>query len=134
MSKQPIANQNVGVWIDHKEAFVVFSQEDLVDTQSITSGMEKHVRYFPHLAETGGLAEDQRDKRFDLHLNRYYDDVIAHLHDATSIFIFGPGEAKGEFKKRLEHVGLSGRVVGFETVDKLTNHQIAAKVQAYFQK
>lgn len=134
MNKQAIASQNVGIWIDHKEAFVVFNQGDSIDSESVASGMEKHVRFSEHLDETGGLAEDQRDRRFDIHLNRYYDDVITHIHDATSIFIFGPGEAKGELKKRLEHAGMTDRIVGFETADKLTSHQIAAKVKAHFQK
>jgi hypothetical protein len=48
--------------------------------------------------------------------------------------IFGPGEAKGELKKRLESKGLGGRIVGVETTDKMTERQIAAKVRAYFQE
>ena len=132
--KQHIASQNVGLWIDHKEAFVVFSHEPKAEPQSVISDMEKHVRFSEHLSETGGLAEDQRDSQFQVHLNRYYDEVITHIHDATAILIFGPGEAKGEFKKRLEHKGFGARIVGVETVDKLTSNQIAAKVNGYFQK
>ena len=132
--KQPIDNQNVGLWIDHKEAFVVFSHEPKIEPESITSNIEKHVRFSEHLSETGGLAEDQRHVQFQVHLNRYYDEVITHIHDATAILIFGPGEAKGEFKKRLEHLGFGSRIVGVETVDKLTSNQIAAKVNDYFHK
>lgn len=79
-------------------------------------------------------ADDQRDRRFASHLDRYYDQVISHIRDADSILIFGPGEAKGELKKRLESNGLGGRIVGVETTDKMTEHQVAAKVRAYFQK
>ena len=46
--------------------------------------------------------------------------------------IFGPGEAKGGLKKRLESKVLSGRIVGVETVDKMTDRQIAAKVRQRF--
>ena len=35
-------------------------------------------------------------------------------------------EAKGELKKRIESKGLSGRIVGVETVDEMTEPQIAA--------
>lgn len=131
--KQSLA-KNVGLWIDHKEAFVVFSHEPKTEPQSIPSNMEKHVRFSEHISESGGLADDQRDKQFQVHLDRYYDEVITHLHDATAILIFGPGEAKGEFKKRLEHQGFGSCVVGMETVDKLTSNQIAAKVNDYFHK
>jgi hypothetical protein len=50
------------------------------------------------------------------------------------MLIFGPGEAKGELKKRLESNNLGGRIVGIETVDKMTDRQIAAKVRQYFLK
>ena len=58
--------------------------------------------------------------------------MVEDLRDAESIFIFGPGEAKGELEKRLASKGLGGRVVGIETVDKMTERQIAAKVRQYF--
>jgi hypothetical protein len=48
-----------------------------------------------------GSADDQRDSKFMAHLNRYYDEVIAHIRDAESILLSGPGEAKGELEKRL---------------------------------
>jgi len=52
--------------------------------------------------------------------------------DAESILIFGPGEAKGELKKRLKKDNLDGRIVGMETVDRMTDHQVAAKVRQHF--
>ncbi|MGZ3495417.1 MAG: hypothetical protein ACXWM6_13620, partial [Thermodesulfobacteriota bacterium] len=54
--------------------------------------------------------------------------------DAESILIFGPGEAKGELKKRLVRNKLGGRIVGIETIDRMTDRQIAAKVRRYFQE
>jgi hypothetical protein len=68
------------------------------------------------------------------HLNIYYDTVIACIRDAESIWIFGPGEAKGELKKRLERNKPSEPIVGIETIDKMTDRQIAAKVRRYFQE
>ena len=62
----------------------------------------------------------------------YYDAVIACIRKAESILIFGPGEAKGELQKRLESNNLGERIVGIETVDKMTDRQIAAKVRQYF--
>ena len=65
-------------------------------------------------------------------MNIYYDAVIASVGGAESILIFGPGEAKGELKKRLEKNRLGGRIAGVGTVDKMTDRQIAAKVRQYF--
>jgi hypothetical protein len=67
-------------------------------------------------------------------LHKYYDEVIAAIRDAESILIFGPGEAKGELKKRLEKDKLGGHIIAVETIDKLTDRQIAAKVREYFHK
>jgi len=49
-----------------------------------------------------------------------------------SILIIGPGEAKGELVKRLERDEIGGRIVGIETVDKMTNRQIAERVRQQF--
>jgi len=43
-----------------------------------------------------------------------------------------PGEAKGELKRRIEQGPGHGRVVGVETADKMTRHQIAARVRQRF--
>jgi hypothetical protein len=94
--------------------------------------MEKHVRYSGAAQEDS--AEDQRDRRFTGHLNKYYDQVIGWIRDADSILILGPGEAKVELEERLGKEALRGRVVGVETVDKMTDRQVAARVRQRFSK
>lgn len=117
----------VGLWIDHRESIIVIVTSEGEETRRITSNMEKHVRF------SGGAQavseEDIRDNKFSGHLSKYYDKVITCIGDAESILIFGPGEAKGELEKRLERRQLSGRIVGVQTVDKMTDRQIAARVR-----
>ncbi len=60
--------------------------------------------------------------------------VIESIRDAESILILGPGEGKGELKKRLVRNKLGGRIVGIETIDRMTDRQMAAKVRRYFQE
>lgn len=122
----------VGLWIDHRETVMVTVAGASEEIKRITSNMEKHVRFSGRAEEV--TAEDMRDRKFAGHLAKYYDEVIASLRDAESIFIFGPGEAKGELEKRLAKEGLGSRVAGIETTDKMTDQQIAAKVRAHFQK
>jgi stalled ribosome rescue protein Dom34 len=123
-----------GLWIDHREAVIVLVTDKEEKIKRMTSNMEKHVRFSGGSRSEEGKADDQRDRQFTGHLNRYYDEVTSHLRDAESILIFGPGEAKGELQKRLANKGLGGRIVGIETVDKMTDRQIAAKVRQYFLK
>jgi len=75
---------------------------------------------------------DGRQRAFTEHINRYYDAVIASLGQPQRILVFGPGEAKLELAKRLKKAGLGGRVADVETVDKMTDAQIATKVRKYF--
>jgi hypothetical protein len=126
--------RQAGLWIDHREAFVVFVRDDGEETRRIESGIEKHVRFSGGNRPEDGSADDQRDRQFTSHLNKYYDDVIACIGDAESLLIFGPGEAKGELEKRLKTKGLAGRVVAVEAADKMTEREIAAKVRLRFRK
>ncbi len=121
--------KQVGLWIDHRKAVIVIVTEKGEETREITSNMEKHVRFTGGTASEDGSTEDVRDRQFGKHLDRYYDEIIAVIHDADSIQIFGPGEAKGELAKRLEHNGVKGNILAVETVDKMTDRQIAAKVR-----
>ena len=121
----------IGLWIDHRQAVIVVVTDAGEETKHIISDMEKHVRFSSGSSEDGSQ-EDVRDRQFGNHLNSYYAEVIAVIRDADAIQIFGPGEAKGELKKRLEREGLKGHIVGIETVDKMTDRQIAAKVRARF--
>jgi hypothetical protein len=125
--------RQVGLWIDHRETLVVSLRDQVEATTRIESDMEKHVRFSGGNRSEEGSADDQRDRQFTAHLNRYYDEVISHIRDAESILLFGPGEAKVELEKRLASKGLGGRIVGVETVDKMTAPQIAAKVRRHFR-
>ena len=122
----------VAVWIDHRKAVIASITGKAEQMRQVTSNMEKHVRYSGAAQEDS--AEDQRDRRFTGHLNKYYDQVIACLRNADSILILGPGEAKTELEQRLGNEALGTRIVGIETVDKMTDRQIAARVRQRFSK
>lgn len=127
-----------GLWIDHRKAVIVMVSEQgntatRVDAKVTKTGTSAAGRGpgGSHGPRQSG-AEDTRERHFEGQLREFYDDVIAQIREAEAILIFGPGEAKGELKARLEHGGLGARIVGIETVDKMTNRQVAAKVREHF--
>jgi hypothetical protein len=128
----------VGLWIDHREAIIVAVTEKGEEIGVIKSEVEKQPRRSGDSPMKGSYealqvpADDSQQRAFSGHLNIYYDAIIASIRDAESILIFGPGEAKDELKKRLDENNLGGRVVGVETVDKMTEPQIAAKIRKHF--
>ena len=119
--------QGVGLWIDHRKAVIVFVNGRHTELKLISSNIEKH-----HRPGVSIPADDVRQRELSEHLNTYYDEVVSCIRKAKSILILGPGEAKGELKKRLEKDNLSGRIVGIQTSDKMTDPQIMALVRRYF--
>jgi len=127
-----------GVWIDHRNAVIVTVGPNEEHTARIASNVEKHPERSGDSPLKGTFEprqvppDDRRQMALTGELDTYYDAVIAAVRDAGSLLIFGPGEAKGEFKKRLEKKKLGGRIAAVETEDKMTDRQIAAKVREYF--
>jgi hypothetical protein len=100
--------------------------------------MKRHVRFSSgtHSKDAnqsqGSTAEDIRDRQFENSLGGYYAGIISFIRNANSIWIFGPGEAKVELENHLKRAELGERIVGIETVDKMTDRQIAARVRDHY--
>lgn len=128
----------VGLWIDHRKAIIVAVTDKGEEIGLIISNVQKQLRRSGDSPLKGPYeseqvpADDSRQRTFAGQLNIFYDAVIASMRDAESILIFGPGEAKGELKERLERNSFGGRIVGIETVDKMTERQIVAKTRRHF--
>ena len=130
---------NVGLWIDRRRAIIVAVSDQGENTRLILSKAERQLRRSGASPLEGTSdkarvpARDSRRRMLKAHLNIYYGAVIASIRHAESVLIFGSGEAKRELSNRLKRANLSGRVVGLETVDRMTNHQIAAQVRQHVQ-
>jgi len=138
----------VGIWLDHREAFVVYlvKNQPVADGnpemfERIESDMERRVRlsggsrsrktpYGPQEVSVDGKQEE----RVKAQLRKYYSQIIERLSDADRIFIFGPGEAKIELKKEInKSKELAGKIKKIESADKMTQRQIAAKIRTFFK-
>ena len=124
-------NKRVGLWLDRGKAVIVSMANNIEARSIITSDMTNYVLY-SSVVPGDGSPEEVRDRRFWNHLGEYYDKIIAHIRDATEIQIFGPEVAKYELQKRLEEEGLSEYIVSLEDAEKMSDLQIAAKVQKRF--
>jgi stalled ribosome rescue protein Dom34 len=126
-----------GLWVDHRAACIVIFSASGETTTWIPSNEESQLRRSGE-PSTGRFeyqqvpADDSRQREYTGHLARYYDKIISHLRDATDVVIFGPGEAKGELKKRFakERPGL--QLITTETTDKMSEGQIVAYVRHHF--
>jgi len=130
--------RQVGLWIDHRKAVIVTMKNEGEVTREIRSDIEKNSLSSNNPQATAPddshelTAEDMQDRKIRDHLGIYYGEIISVICDADSIWIFGPGEAKIELENQLIHGGFGARVVGIETVDKMTDPQIVAKIRDHF--
>jgi hypothetical protein len=129
----------VGLWSDHRKAFIVAVTPTGERTHLVISRVDKQLGRPRGVRSTSSFesqlvkADDRQQRRLTRLYDRYYDAVIASLRGAESILILGPGEAKGELQQRLKKDRLAGRVVGVETADKMSDRQIEARVRAQFR-
>jgi hypothetical protein len=129
-----------GVWIDHRQAIVVLATDAGKTIKKIASGVERPVhsagkssskhKYTPN----DFVPEDRLEHKHMNQLKIFYNDVIACVRGAEAILVVGPGEAKEEFAKLLKGKKLRGRIDELETTDKMTDRQLAAKVDLHFAK
>ncbi len=130
-------DQNVGLWIDHKQAYAIWDQDCRVEV--ILSHIEPPAHYSGGTQLGGKLnqkadVELRHNDRFRLQLNKYYQQVMSALKNADSIFIMGPGEAKIELEKTIKkNKTMQKRILKIETTDKMTKNQMIAYVRKFYQ-
>ncbi len=128
----------VGVWLDQRKAIVVAITSTGEEMRVVVSTVEKQLRRSGDSPLKGRYEslqvpkEDIQQRTRTGHLRIYYAAVIACIGGAESVLIFGPGEAKGELVKQLKKNHLGARIAGVETMDRMTDRQIAAKVRRHF--
>lgn len=129
----------VGLWIDRKGAVIVTLNDKHASVIKLESGAKHIVYRGAPRSKTAYSAQysqgdDQLDRQYLTHLDKYYKQVLSHLRGATNILIFGPGEAKSDLRKHLAREKAPGREVVVEAADKMTDRQILAKVRKHFEE
>jgi len=130
-----------GLWVDHEKAVIVSLIGESHKVIHLESDIEGRFRLKGGSRSNtpwgiqSATSESKRDFRYSKHLNIYFQNIIDLLKEAKQIYIFGPGEAKFELKKKIEKNNMFlDKISDIETTDKLTEPQIVAKVKKYFEK
>ncbi|MES2309804.1 MAG: hypothetical protein V4507_13185 [Verrucomicrobiota bacterium] len=137
-TSDPVTKSAAGLWIDHRKAVIVILSANGEKTTVVQSQVEKQPGRYEGVRSTTPFeshnvsADDRHQRKFTSELRDYYKEVIDVIGESQSILLLGPGEAKGELKKRLEHDHPGKQVIEIETSDKMTDRQIAAKVHDHF--
>ena len=131
--------KKAGIWLDHEKAFIVLMVKGEQTVATVDSRVERGGRL------SGGSrsktpwgpqeksSEQKKLERQKLQLQRYYDRILDKIRDTQSVFIMGPGEAKGELQKRIESRKTFLKTsVTVESADKMTKRQVVARAKALY--
>ena len=129
-----------GIWIDHSKAVIVSITGKAESVVILESDVNRHFRSAEGKNDGNPngrwrtTAGDIQDREFAQHISIFYKQVIAALKGAEAVFIFGPGEPKGELAKMALKTGLAKHIAAVEVTGKMTSRQIAAKTRKFFKE
>lgn len=112
------------VWLDSQEAHFFALKSTGIEKSHINNSDTHHHR------------APQKDVPKDKNAEPYYHHLAEKLKDADQILLMGPGLAKNHFKSYLdshEAHTLAQKIIGVETVDKMTENQIMAEARKFFK-
>jgi hypothetical protein len=133
--------KQTGIWLDLRNAWVVnlpIEPDGVIVVDHISSGVEEHAaientrmdtQWGPH----GGNNQHTVEERQHHAEKHYFNKIFGHIHPTTEeLVIFGPSEAKYGLKNLLEEKYKAMKLLGVESADQMTEHQIEAWVRDYF--
>lgn len=132
--------KEIGVWIDHRKAVIAFPEKGQGKLIHVDAENEEYSRLSSGLRSdksAGSMDRVEQDgyqRNVQEHLAKFYNKVIAAIGEVDSVMIFGPGEAKGELKKRIEMEKPAWHIVKVQPADRMTDNEIVAKVFRYFSR
>lgn len=115
------------VWIDHREAHVIAFNAQASENEVIkTRSRHQHLHHHQGTLGSGRAATDPA----------YLHAVAEGVAGAKEVVVVGPGSAKLEFIKHVQHHDpkVAETIVGVETVDHPTDPQLLAYARHYFLK
>ena len=130
-----------GIWIDHSKAVIVSLEKNKEQVSTVESKAGRRVRL------SGGsrtktpygpqdiAPESRRYRKYQQNLKNFYGKICKKVGNSEALYVFGPGEAKTEFRKYVEGLKHTAPpIVKFESADKMTEGQLIARVRDYFKE
>lgn len=129
-------NKQAGIWIDTKQAIIVYLEKDGHRVEKIHSEIENKVRV-PGEGKWFSRMEDQFfifNRKKKAHLLKdslaFYGDIHQEINGIDELVLFGPSKRKQELEKYLKERGTPESVIkGVKTADSMTNNQVVAWVK-----
>jgi len=137
-------NNRVGVWIDYAHAYFIEYDGinalivDAIEAPSVSQLQDKgetdNKPMFSENARQSFPNEYSKQNIEQEELKHYFKMLEKNLEGYRDILLFGPEAARDKFFKRIsEKHFLEGKWISVQTSDKLTENQMVAFVEDYFE-
>ncbi len=120
----------VGVWIDHKQAYIIGTQDRKNNGDYQVISHIKSKRHSDHSS-----SEVAHHNKVAQEVGQMYEAVMGHLVSEDAIYICGPGSAQEELRNimTVDHRFLKKEIV-IGTSDHPTDNQRIAEIRDHFTK
>ncbi len=128
-----------GIWIDQKEAIIVFLDNEKekvinvnshVDVGNVKGGAGNSTPY----AMQDAVSESKFMEKKKHQMHEFFQNIIEKIGDSDEFFILGPAEAKYGLQKEInKNPILKRKLIMVQTVDSMTKNQVIARVKAFFR-
>ncbi|MBT8316330.1 MAG: hypothetical protein HKP59_01755 [Lutibacter sp.] len=133
--------QNIGIWIDTKQAVAIKLFNNKHSVKIIESNIETRERVAGESKKYGRFGgqymtfEKNKLNRKNEQINQFIKNLIKEVENCESVVLFGPSKMKNIFEKELlKNLKLSIKLVGVYNSKQLTENQMVAWVKDFFQK
>ena len=118
-------HSHVVVWIDHREARVIFFNAEEAETHVVHAhDRHAHLHHKANSLGSGHAAED----------HNFLEAVSQAMAGAREALIAGPGSAKTELMKHIQNhtPDLARAILGVETLDHPTDGELVGHARKFF--
>jgi hypothetical protein len=131
--------QQVGIWIDTQEAYIIRVNGKDAEVATITSDID--TGEIKGGSGTGGtpwgpqinVSENKGLERRKHEQKQYFEEIKEAIKTVDEVYIFGPAEMKIHLEKALiEDKSFKPDILAVETADSMTHNQRIAKVKDFF--
>ena len=127
-----------GIWLDKKEAIIVDLLGKTTALRRIDSNIESyHPKGGSRSKTVFGPVMTVKEKSYlereKKQMNQFFKDLVNQIKGSSEIYICGPAEMKFNFKKYLDGMpSFNLNIIAIETIDRMTENQLKAKVKSAF--
>ena len=119
--------RRVAVWIDHHAAIIAtFIGERLKQEEELLPdlNLQDHGR---------GWTQRRIEAHHHEQWKHFCEEIVEHMGSVDEILIVGPGQAKHELRRQIEHhKGLRGKVLALQTASRMTENELVAHAEAFY--